>query len=77
MLGQLRGFAPIFQRGLLIMSLDESANRNIELIKKMRENPCPEGDHEYTDHIFATDSMGIMMHVICSKCLDMQGWIYR
>jgi len=56
---------------------NEELEQRIELIKRMRANPCPDGQHDYQDHLFATESMGTMMHVLCSKCLDMQGWIYN
>ena len=56
---------------------DEELKERIKMIHKMKSNPCQEGEHDYEDHIFTTQSMGTMLHVLCSKCLDMQGWIYR
>ena len=58
-------------------SNDESVYRNIEQIKNMKANPCPDGEHDYEDYVYTTQSMGTMLHVLCKKCLDMQGWIMK
>ena len=43
---------------------------------KAMQNPCPEDQHEYQDLVFTTETMGAMLHVICTKCFSMQGWVY-
>lgn len=58
-------------------SNDESVYRDVEQIKSMRAKPCPDGEHDYEDYVYTTQSMGTMLHVLCKKCLDMQGWIFK
>lgn len=56
---------------------DRQFEKNIKRLQAMRNNPCAPNEHEYQDYMFTTESMGTMLHVICSKCLDMQGWIFH
>lgn len=57
---------------------DEELRERIKMLSKMRQNPCNEGEHEYVDQVFKSDHLsGAMLSVMCVKCLDMQGWIYR
>ena len=56
---------------------DNQFENRMKEIQAKRDNPCPPGEHDYEDHIFTTQSMGTMLHVLCNKCLDMQGWIYQ
>lgn len=57
---------------------DEELKERIKMIQKMRSNPCQEGEHDYVDQIFSPDNLsGTMLNVICKKCFDMQGWIYK
>lgn len=53
------------------------AKKRLELIRKKMANPCPPGEHDYDDHVFTTETMGTMLHTLCRKCLDMQGWIFK
>jgi hypothetical protein len=48
----------------------------LQFMAKARENPCPDGEHEYADRV---DRMGdaTMLNQMCVKCFDIQGWIYN
>jgi hypothetical protein len=57
---------------------DDELKERIKIIQHMRSNPCADNEHEYVDMMFAPDNQaGTMLNVVCKKCFDVQGWIYR
>jgi hypothetical protein len=55
--------------------MDELQERLQQLVEMMK-NPCEEWDHDYKDIVYRTPE-GTMLNVVCSKCMDVRGWIFN